>query len=297
MSAAGQVPAQAADSNSNSDSAKVAIVTGAGGMRGIGRGIALRLARDGYDVTLVDIKRPESQMPPDELLAGWQGVASVADEVRGLGRRALLSYTDVTRSDAVQAMLEDTLHSLGRIDVLVNNARAIIGGRDHVVQLEESEWDRIIAVNLKGTFLCCRAVARYFLKERRRGRIINIGSMAGKRGTPGDSAYCSSKFAVAGFTQSLALELASAGITVNSVCPGLVDSGRFSQWGTAAAEKAGVTFDEFERSRIEQRSKMVPLGRAATPEDVAAMVAFLVSDEARHVTGQSINVNGGEIMI
>ena len=193
-------------------------------------------------------------------------------------------------------MVDQTLATFGRIDLLVNNARAIIGEKFHVVDLDESEWDRVLDVNLKGTFLCSRAVARHFLKEQRPGRIVNIGSSAGKRGSAGDAAYSSSKFAITGFTQSLALELASAGITVNAVCPGLVDSGRFSLRAQHAAQRAGVSQEDFERERIEQLGSAVPTGRAAVPEDVAALVAFLASAEAGHITGQSINVNGGELM-
>lgn len=278
------------------DTNKVAIVTGAGGMRGIGRAIALRLARDGADVALVDIKRPPEQLPPEEVRANWQGIESVAAEIRALGRRALPSYTDITDSAQVDRMVSATLAELGRIDILVNNARAIIGRSDLVANMEESEWDHTMAVNAKGTFLCCRAVARYFLKQGIKGKIINISSLAGKRGEVGRSAYCASKFAVNGFTQSLALELAPYGVTVNAVCPGAVDTGRFSLREKLAAEREGMDYEEYERRRIERRAKEIPLGKVATPEDIANMVAFLASPKADHITGQAFNVNGGEVM-
>lgn len=275
---------------------KVAIVTGSGGMRGTGRGIALRLARDGYDITLVDIKRSPDMLPPEETRAGWKGIESVIPEIKALGRRAIASYTDIRDSKQVEAMVAATLAEFGRIDLIVNNARAIIGTSEEVVNMEEDEWDRIMGVNAKGAFLCCRAVARYFLKEKVMGKIVNISSSAGKRGARGESAYCASKFAVIGLTQSLAMEMAPYGITVNAVCPGLIDSGRFSMREKVLADKQGISYEEMERQRIERRSKQVPLGRPAYPEDIANMVAFLASPQADDITGQSFNVNGGELM-
>lgn len=275
---------------------KVAIVTGAGGMRGTGRGIALRFARGGANVVLVDIKRPADQLPPDEIAAHWKGIESVATEIEALGRRALPVYCDISNRAQVEGMVAEAIAKLGGVDIMVNNARAIIGPSDLVVDMKDDEWDRTMGVNAKGTFLCCQAVVRHFLDREKKGKIVNISSSAGKRGAAGGAAYCSSKFAVIGFTQSLALEMAPYGITVNAVCPGLIDSGRFSLREKMGAEQAGVSYEEYERRRIERRSKEVPLGRAATPDDIASMVAFLASTQADHITGQSINVNGGEVM-
>lgn len=275
---------------------KVAIVTGAGGMRGVGRAIALRFAREGSDVVLVDIKRPPEQLPPDEIRANWQGIESVAAEIRALGRRALPSYTDITDSAQVERMVAAAIAELGGIDILVNNARAITGRNELVVNTTESEWDLTMSVNAKGTFLCSRAVARHFLEQGKRGKIINMSSGSGKRAHPGRAAYCASKFAIIGFTQSLALELAPYGITVNAVCPGPVDTGRLALSEELEAEREGITLQEYESRRLAQRAKQIPLGRVATPEDIANMVAFLASPQADYVTAQAINVNGGEVM-
>ncbi|MBI2909797.1 MAG: SDR family oxidoreductase [Chloroflexi bacterium] len=275
---------------------KVVIVTGSGGMRGTGRGIALGFAREGADVVLVDIRRPPDQLPPDEIAADWKGIESVAREIQALGRRALPVYCDVSNRTQVEGMVSEAVARLGGVDILVNNARAIIGPSDLVVNMKDDEWDRTMGVNARGTFLCCQAVARHFVACGKKGKIINISSSAGKRGSVGGGAYSASKFAVIGFTQCLALEMAPYGINVNAVCPGTIDSGRFSLREKMAAEREGVSYEEFERRRIERRSKDSPLGRASTPDDIAAMVAFLASEKARQITGQSFNVNGGEIM-
>ena len=299
-----------------SETTKVAIVTGAGGMRAIGRGIALFLARDGYDVSLVDIKRPADQLPQDEVAANWKGIDSVAEEIGALGRKALPVYADISQSGQVDAIVEQTLQKLGRVDLLVNNARAAPGGSsgkkrdssvrsergsfnalmDEVIDLDENEWDRHMAVNARGAFLCSRAVARYFVDQKVKGRIVNITSSGAKLGGPGLAAYSASKFAINGLTRCLAQELAHHGITVNDVCPGLIDSGRLSLREKAQAEQSGMSLKEYERERMKALTEYIPTGELTTPEDIAAMVAFLASPQARQITGQSINVNGGSVM-
>jgi 3-oxoacyl-[acyl-carrier protein] reductase/meso-butanediol dehydrogenase/(S,S)-butanediol dehydrogenase/diacetyl reductase len=181
---------------------------------------------------------------------------------------------------------------------LVNNARAVLG-RDFVavVELEAGEWERVMAVNARGVFLCAQAVARQVIAQGGPGQIVNISSDAGKRGIAGQAAYCSSKFAVIGFTQSLALELAPYGITVNAICPGSVDSGRFKLQEKLAADEAGVSVQELQHARHAEMSKQIPLGRVATPDDIANMAAFLISPQASYITGQAINVNGGQSFI
>ena len=274
---------------------RVAIVTGAGGMRGIGRAIALRFARDGLDVALVDIERPTAEIPPAERAAGWRGIDGVADEISALGRRAIAIHADISDRAQVSRACELTLRDLGSIDVLVNNARAGIGrDRVPVVDLEAAEWDRVMAVNARGTMLFSQAVARHLVAHGLRGCIVNMSSIAGKEGAPGLAAYCASKFAINGLTQVLARELGPHGITVNAICPGWVDTGRFSLTEKLAADKAGISTEEASRAALAERAKANALGRVAVADDIADVAAFLISPAAAHITGQAINVDGGE---
>lgn len=274
----------------------VAIVTGSGGMRGIGRAIALRLARAGYDIALVDIPRAASEWPQPELDAGWKGIDSVKPEIEALGRRALCIHADIGEPEQVRQACETTVRELGGIDVLVNNARALLG-RDmmHVAELDIAEWDRVMRVNARGTLLMCQAAVRHFLAHEVQGRIINISSVSSKKGRPGHAAYSMSKFATNSLTQVLAAEVGPMGIRVNAVCPGYTDSGRFNLNEKVAAERCGTSQQEQHRAVLERQARTNVLGRIAVSEDVAGIVAFLVSPDAVHITGQAINVDGGEV--
>ena len=274
---------------------RAAIVTGASGMRGIGRAIALRFASQGLAVALVDIHRDPAQVPPAETKAGWRGIESVQQEIAALGGRAACVYADISDPADVERACAETLVQFGSIDVLVNNARAGIG-RDRVplVELELAEWDRVMAVNSRGTFLVTRAVARHMVQRGGPGHIINMSSLSGKRGMALHGAYSASKFAINGLTQVLAHELGPYRINVNAICPGWVDTGRFSLGEALAAEKAGTSAEDQARAALEQRAKLNALGRIADSDDVAGMAAFLISRDAAHITGQAINVDGGE---
>jgi 3-oxoacyl-[acyl-carrier protein] reductase/meso-butanediol dehydrogenase/(S,S)-butanediol dehydrogenase/diacetyl reductase len=273
---------------------KVAFVTGCGGQRGFGRAIAVRLAAAGADLVLTDVTPSGVRVVPTKPLGGWRGLEAVADEVRKLGRRALTALVDVRVADQVAAAVARALEAFGRIDILVNNAGAPAGAdRAPMVDLGEDTWDLVLDTNLKGTFLCSRAVARTMLERGVRGRIVNMSSEYGKIGGAARAAYCASKFGVIGFTQALALELAPAGITVNAVCPGPADTDRLDHLGR---RPDGAWDPALRAERMQERAAHIPLGRVATTEDVAGVVAFLVSDGAAYVTGQAINVSGGLVM-
>jgi NAD(P)-dependent dehydrogenase (short-subunit alcohol dehydrogenase family) len=250
---------------------KAALVTG--GASGIGRGMGLELARRGADVCICDVDAP--------------GGEETARRVRELGRKALFIRVDVRRSGEVRAAVQRAVSELGRIDILCNNAG--ISLIRNTVDLEESDWDAHLEVNLKGVFLFSREVARHMIERGQGGRIINTASYLGKIGAPGLAHYCASKFGVIGFTQSLAAELGCYRITVNAVCPGDVDTPMMDREWKSHAEKHGISP---EQARRENEKRML-LGRLETPEDVARLVVFLASDEADYITAESINVSGG----
>ena len=271
---------------------KVALVTGAGGEHGIGRAIATRLAREGANVVVNDIV----SNPHAASESQWQGVPDVISEIEDLGRQAMGIVADISDAAQVDDMVRQAIDRFGQVDILINNAGSP-PGRDRVpvVELEEDAWDLVQRVNVKGTFLCSRAVAREMIKQGNGGKIIIISSGAGKRGMARYAAYCASKFALIGFTQSLALELAPHRINVNAICPGLVDTERIAGIAAALAPE-GQTADEYRARMIEERSREIPLGRAALGTDVAVVAAFLASAESDYLTGLSIPVAGGSLM-
>ena len=271
---------------------KIALVTGAGGKNGIGRAIATRLAKEGADVAVNDIT--EHPYAADQ--ADWQGLPDVVREIEALGRRAISIVADVSDAEQVAEMVDKTVAHFGKIDILVNNAGTIAGkDRVPVVDLAEEDWDRVQRVNVKGIFLCSQAVARHLIAQGTGGKIINMSSVTGKRGSARFAAYSASKFAVIGFTQSLACELAPYQVNVNAICPGLVETERFGHLASVLMPEnlsANEKLTEYER----RSEAAVPIGRLAEGADVAKMAAFLASDEAAYLSGVSITVSGGTVM-
>jgi NAD(P)-dependent dehydrogenase (short-subunit alcohol dehydrogenase family) len=262
---------------------KVAVVTGAGRHNGIGRHIALALARQGADVAVTGSGRPPEEYPEDEKAMGWRDIDSVAQEVRALGRRALPLVIDIASAEQVQRLVDETRHELGRIDILVNNAAAA-RGRDRVpvVQLEEAEWRKVIEVNLTGTFLVTKAVASVLIEQGEGGRIVNISSVAGREAIATFAAYGTTKAGIIQFTRVLARELAPHGINVNCVCPGLVGTYRMQDVTQGPIRNAVM--------------RTIPLGREGRPEEIGDLVAFLCGPDASYVHGQAINIDGGRVM-
>ena len=270
---------------------KVALVTGAGGERGFGRAIANRLAREGADVAVNDVA-----LNPYGNAGGWQGLESVAAEIAAAGRGSLALVGDVSDSASVERMVQDTLERFGRIDILVNNAGSRPGpDRVPLVDLTEEAFDEVQRVNVPGTFLCTRAVARHMIERGGEGKIIIIASTAGKRGMPLYAAYTASKFALVGFTQSVAHELGPHGVNVNAICPGLAETER-AAFIADAIRPPGTTAEEQLRGMVTDRTRANPLGRITETEDIARMAAFLASAESDYLTGLAVSVSGGDVM-
>ena len=237
---------------------RVAIVTGSG--RGIGRAIALKLAEVGATVVVNDI---------------GETAQDVAEEIKAMDRQSLAVLADVSSSPDVARLVEETVATYGKIDVLVNNAGI---ARDQLLlRMSDEDWDKVLAVNLKSVFLCTRAVLRHMVKQRW-GRIISIASIVGVVGNPGQANYASAKAGIIGFTRTIAKEVASRGITVNAIAPGFID--------TEMTQKLREDWKQELRKRI-------PLGYFGSPRDVAEAVAFLASEEAKYITGQVLGVDGG----
>ena len=277
-------------------SGKVALVTGAGGRHGIGRAIATRLAQEGADVVVTDVRQSLEAIRAEDRQDGWEGLPSVVGEIEAMGRRSLGLFSDVSDSAQVQDMVNQTLDQFGKIDILVNNAGSR-PGRDRVlvVDLEEDAFDEVMRVNVRGTYLVSQAVARHMIARGGGGKVIVISSGAGKQGIARYAAYCASKFALVGFTQSLAHELAPHNVNVNAICPGLVDTERVDFIAAALAPE-GQSAEEHRTLMVRERNQRVPLGRIAQGDDIARMAAFLSSSESDYMTGLSISVSGGSQM-
>ncbi|MDR3475089.1 MAG: SDR family NAD(P)-dependent oxidoreductase [Devosia sp.] len=273
---------------------KVALITGAGGMKGVGRAIAVKFAKLGVDLALSDVKLKAEDLHPNQVRTGWRGLESVAEEVRALGVRCLPLHCDLGDSEQARSLVAQTVAHFGHIDILVNNARAIMGeDKVPITELSESVWQHFLTINLTAPMILTQAAAREMIRQGKGGRIINIGSDTSKRATAMGAAYGATKQGLVALTQAAAQDLARYGITVNCPCPGGINTDRLSYWERAQAEARGMSYEDFRATIVKEGADATPLGRIAEPEDVANLVAFLASDEAGFITGQAYNVNGG----
>ena len=263
---------------------KVAVITGAGRMRGIGHATAIALASRGADVVITGTGRNPSTFPPDEQAIGWRDVDSVAEEITAMDRRALPLIVDVSNGTQVQGMVDRAVETLGRIDFLVNNAgsgRTV--GLMPLAELPEEAWRRVIDVKLTGTFLCTRAALQVLLRQGQGGSIVNVATVEAKLTPVNNTAYASASAALYTLTAVVAKEVAPRGIRVNCVSPGTTDT----------ASNDGL-YDYPRTERWTERIKAIPLGRAGRPEELGRFIAWLCSKEAEFIVGESIHMDGGQ---
>ena len=242
---------------------KKALVTGAS--RGIGRAIALALAAEGADVVVN--------------YAGSEAAAkAVAAEIEAMGRKALVLQADISSNEAATAMVDAAVKEFGRIDILVNNAGITRDGL--LMRMKEEDWDAVLTPNLQGVFNCTKAAVQYMMKQKA-GRIVSISSVVGLMGNAGQANYAAAKAGVLGFTKAVAKEVAARGITVNAIAPGFIQT----DMTAVLSEKV-----------VEGMLNTIPLHKLGDPEDIAKAVVFLVSDDAKYITGQTLHVDGGMVM-
>lgn len=253
---------------------KVAIVVG--GAQGIGKAIALAFSEEGASVAIVDMVKAK--------------LDEVAQEIRRKGGKAITLVADVTDEKQVNGMVEETIRTYGRIDILVNSA-GFAGPTARAHEMEEKDWDKVFAVNLKAPFFCCKAVLKPMI-EQRNGNIISLSGTAGKEGLPLRGALSAAKWGLVGLTQVIAKEAGPFGIRANVICPGGVHGEHTKLVFEERAQVLGITPEEVEKSFLDE----TPLGRFAYPEEVARAVLFLASDDSCLVTGEALNFSGGSIM-
>ncbi len=261
---------------------KVAIVTGAGRMRGIGRASAVVLARMGAHVVVTGTGRDPASFPQDEKDSGWRDIQSTAEQIESYGVRALPLVSNIADQDDVQKMIDATVAEFGRVDIIVNNAAAPYGSdRVAIVDMDADVFKTVMDVKVLGTFYACRAAVKQMIKQGKGGRIVNLSSTMGKSGRANTSAYNAANFAIDGFTQALAKEVGQHEITANSVCPGTTETSRLDPVGRG---------DEWQG-----RLDSIPISRAGTDDEVGELIGFLCSQRAGYITGQSVNINGGSV--
>jgi NAD(P)-dependent dehydrogenase (short-subunit alcohol dehydrogenase family) len=276
---------------------KVALVTGAGRRKGLGEAIALRLAREGAKVVITDIGHAKGKEMPATAVGTLSEMDAVAADIRAASQSAggdcVAIQLDVLEESEVKAAVAATVAKFGSLDILVNNA-GIGYLMKPIVEMSIDEWDAVIGVNLRGAFLCTKYALIQMISQhdqgRKGGRIVNIASQAAKSGFPFASAYCASKHGMAGLTRVTAIESGKYGITANAICPNHVTTGLGAWQNEYFSDALGLTLEQY----MQAMKSRIPLGRPGLPTDTAAACAWLCSDEAQYVTGEAMNVSGGE---
>jgi NAD(P)-dependent dehydrogenase (short-subunit alcohol dehydrogenase family) len=267
---------------------KTVIITGSGRHTGIGEAIALRFASEGCNVVISDIGTAKGEQFSKDHVGTTDEMESIANDVRSLGGQAICVPCDVRFEKDVENLIEKTVETFGSVDIIVNNA-GVGYIMEAFTEFKETSWDAVLDVNLKGVFLCSKHAAIQMIKQGG-GCIINIASQAAKSGFPFAAAYTASKHGVLGLTRSNAVELGKLGIRVNAVCPNHITTGLGHWQNTFFSEKLGLTYDDYLQA-IKDKN---PLGRTGVVEDIAKACAFLASDQAAYITGEAMNVSGGE---
>jgi len=268
---------------------KVAIVTGAGRHKGLGEAMARRLCAEGCRVVLSDIGRARGEEMPDSAIGSRSELEAIVADIRAEGGAARAITCDVLEESEVAALVQSTVEHYGRLDVMVNNA-GIGYLMQPIVETPVAKWDAVLGVNLRGVFLGIKHAARQMIAQGGGGRIINIGSQASKSGFPYAAAYVASKHAVVGLTRTAAIELGPHGITVNAICPNHVTTGLGDWQNKYFSQATGRS----EAQYLADMRARIPLGRPGLQSDIAKACAFLASEQAAYVTGEAMNVSGGE---
>jgi NAD(P)-dependent dehydrogenase (short-subunit alcohol dehydrogenase family) len=272
---------------------KVALITGAGRRKGLGEAMARRLVEEGCHVVITDIAEAKGKEMPETAIGTLSEMDAVAKKIDPSGARCVAMALDVLEESQVKNVVAGTVAKFGSLDILVNNA-GIGYLMKPMSEMSVAEWDAVIGVNLRGAFICTKYASAQMIKQfesgRRGGRIVNIASQAAKSGFPFASAYCASKHGMVGLTRVSAIELGKYNITANAICPNHVTTGLGAWQNEYFSEALGLSLEQY----MQAMKSRIPLGRPGLPSDTAAACAWLCSDQAVYVTGESLNVSGGE---
>lgn len=268
---------------------KVAIITGAGRRKGLGEAMARRLAAEGCKVVLSDLGAAQGEQMPESAIGTRSELEQIAAEISSAGGEAHAAVCNVLQESDVAALVAAAVKQFGRLDIMVNNA-GIGYLMKPIVETEQSNWDAVLGVNLRGVFLGIKHAAIQMIKQGQGGRIINVGSQASKSGFPFAAAYVSSKHGVVGLTRTAAIELGPHKINVNTICPNHITTGLGAWQNEYFSAATGRSQEQY----LADMRARIPLGRPGLQDDIAKACAFLASDQATYITGEAMNVSGGE---